>query len=159
MFDPSLQNNQTKSSIQSIKDEIESEIDNVVNLDDDRVYRKYYQVIQATLRTNYFQIDQDTGREKEYISFKFAPRLITDIPKPVPKREIFVYSKWLEGTHLRFDLVARGGLRWSDREEDYRTEVLGLAKAQQVKNAIIIPSGAKGGFITKGVDSVRRLML
>lgn len=123
-------------------------LDAVVNLNQDTVLRRYLDLIQATLRTNFFQKD-DQELDKPYISLKFSPRKISDIPEPRPLYEIFVYSARVEGVHLRGDSVSRGGLRWSDRMEDYRTEVLGLVKAQQVKNAVIVPHGAKGGFVAK----------
>ncbi|MBM7060918.1 NAD-glutamate dehydrogenase [Pseudomonas sp. UL073] len=123
-------------------------LDNVAVLNEDRILRRYLDLIKATLRTNFYQPAAD-GQAKSYFSFKLNPRAIPDIPKPVPKFEIFVYSPRVEGVHLRFGDVARGGLRWSDREEDFRTEVLGLVKAQQVKNAVIVPVGAKGGFIPR----------
>lgn len=124
------------------------ELDKVANLDDDRIIRRYMEMIEATLRTNFYQI-ADNGMLKSYISFKLAPETITDMPLPLPKFEIFVYSPRVEGVHLRWGKVARGGLRWSDRREDFRTEVLGLVKAQQVKNTVIVPVGAKGGFVCK----------
>lgn len=136
-------------SIEEIRKEIDDKIESLQNIDDDRILRKFLEVILATARTNYFQIDENTGESKSYISLKLNPKEITDIPLPAPKHEIFVYSPRFEGVHLRFDTVSRGGLRWSDRREDFRTEVLGLMKAQQVKNAIISPSGAKGGFVPK----------
>ncbi|MER2298195.1 MAG: NAD-glutamate dehydrogenase domain-containing protein, partial [Pseudomonas sp.] len=117
-------------------------------LNEDRILRRYLDLIKATLRTNFYQPDAN-GQSKSYFSFKFNPRLIPELPKPVPKFEIFVYSPRVEGVHLRFGNVARGGLRWSDREEDFRTEVLGLVKAQQVKNSVIVPVGAKGGFLPR----------
>jgi glutamate dehydrogenase len=104
-------------------------------------------VIRATLRTGFYQ--QSDGKPRDYISFKFDPSKIAELPKPRPYREIFVYSPRVEGVHLRFGPVARGGLRWSDRREDFRTEVLGLVKAQMVKNTVIVPVGAKGGFFVK----------
>ncbi|KMT64797.1 NAD-glutamate dehydrogenase [Catenovulum maritimum] len=127
---------------------IEAALDNVANLDDDRIIRRYVDMICATLRTNFYQA-ADNGSPKSYISFKLTPSSIPDIPKPVPHFEIFVYSPRVEGVHLRGGKVARGGLRWSDRREDFRTEVLGLVKAQQVKNTVIVPVGAKGGFVCK----------
>ncbi|MDE1166312.1 MAG: NAD-glutamate dehydrogenase [Pseudomonas sp.] len=125
-----------------------SALDDVQVLNEDRILRRYLDLIKATLRTNFYQPDAN-GNAKSYFSFKFNPRLIPELPKPVPKFEIFVYSPRVEGVHLRFGNVARGGLRWSDREEDYRTEVLGLVKAQQVKNSVIVPVGAKGGFLPR----------
>lgn len=133
---------------QKLEQAILAALDNVAVLNEDRILRRYLDLIKATQRTNFYQPGAD-GQTKAYFSFKLSPRLIPDIPRPVPKFEIFVYSPRVEGVHLRFGNVARGGLRWSDREEDYRTEVLGLVKAQQVKNAVIVPMGAKGGFIPR----------
>ncbi|MDH4874041.1 NAD-glutamate dehydrogenase [Pseudomonas sp. BN515] len=133
---------------QKLEQAILGELDNVAVLNEDRILRRYLDLIKATLRTNFYQPDA-AGQNKSYFSFKLSPRLIPEIPRPVPKFEIFVYSPRVEGVHLRFGDVARGGLRWSDREEDFRTEVLGLVKAQQVKNAVIVPMGAKGGFIPR----------
>src|ERR1700676_1275321 len=110
--------------------------------------RRFLAVIQATLRTNYFQKDPG-GATKPYISFKFNPALVPGLPEPKPMFEIYVYSPRVEGVHLRGGKVARGGLRWSDRPEDFRTEVLGLMKAQMVKNTVIVPVGSKGGFVLK----------
>ena len=121
---------------------------NVASLEQDKLLRRLYEVIEATQRTNFYQTDVH-NQHKEYISFKLIPAKITEMPKPVPMFEIFMYSSRVEGVHLRGARVARGGLRWSDRKEDYRTEVLGLVKAQQVKNAVIVPLGAKGGFLPK----------
>ncbi|WP_430462681.1 NAD-glutamate dehydrogenase [Thalassolituus sp. LLYu03] len=123
-------------------------LDGVEQLNEDRTIRRYIELIKATLRTNCFQLD-DSGQDKSYLSFKLNPSAISDMPLPRPMFEIFVYSPRVEGVHLRGGRVARGGLRWSDRSEDFRTEVLGLVKAQQVKNAVIVPVGAKGGFIAK----------
>ena len=133
---------------QKLEQAILAALDNVAVLNEDRILRRYLDLIKATLRTNFFQADA-SGAAKSYFSFKLSPRLIPEIPRPVPKFEIFVYSPRVEGVHLRFGDVARGGLRWSDREEDFRTEVLGLVKAQQVKNAVIVPMGAKGGFVPR----------
>ena len=134
---------------------IEAALDEVANLDEDRILRSYIGVIRATLRTNYFQRDAG-GSPKPYVSFKFDPRMIPELPEPRPKYEIFVYSPRVEGVHLRSGTVARGGIRWSDRREDFRTEVLGLAKAQQVKNAVIVPVGSKGGFVPQEDAGGRR---
>jgi len=123
-------------------------LSSVSNLDEDRILSRYIDVISATVRTNYFQKD-NAGNTKNYISFKLNPKLIPEVPEPIPMFEIFVYSPRVEGVHLRFGKVARGGLRWSDRREDFRTEILGLVKAQQVKNSVIVPVGAKGGFFCK----------
>ena len=129
---------------------IKEQIDKVSNLDDDRIIRRYLDLILATLRTNFYQADAQ-GNEKSYVSIKMLPDLIPEMPLPKPKFEIFVYSPRIEGVHLRGGKVARGGLRWSDRQEDFRTEVLGLVKAQQVKNTVIVPVGAKGGFVCKNL--------
>ena len=126
--------------------EIASAIDAVTSLDADRILRAYLSLVEATLRTNYYVND---GGHRRYLSVKLAPHAIAELPKPRPRFEIFVYSPRVEGVHLRFGAVARGGLRWSDRPEDFRTEVLGLVKAQAVKNAVIVPVGAKGGFVVK----------
>ena len=115
-------------------------------------------MIAATLRTNYFQKD-DAGQFKSYVSFKIQPSLIPDVPLPLPAFEIFVYSPRVEGVHLRYGKVARGGLRWSDRREDFRTEVLGLVKAQQVKNTVIVPVGSKGGFVCKQLPTEREAFI
>src|SRR5690606_27314531 len=123
-------------------------LDKVSSLDEDRILRSFMGVIDATLRTSYYRRAAD-GRCKETIAFKFDPASVPELPKPRPYREIFVYGPRIEGTHLRFGPVARGGLRWSDRREDFRTEVLGLVKAQMVKNTVIVPVGSKGGFIVK----------
>ena len=138
----------TAKAIEKLEEQINAQLENVANLDDDRIIRRFVNMINATLRTNYYQPAAD-GTDKPYISFKIKPDLIPDIPLPLPMFEIFVYSPRVEGVHLRFGKVARGGLRWSDRREDFRTEVLGLVKAQQVKNTVIVPSGAKGGFVCK----------
>ncbi|WP_394131996.1 NAD-glutamate dehydrogenase [Shewanella maritima] len=129
-------------------EQINLQLDDVSSLDDDRIIRRYLDLINATLRTNFYQT-LSAGENKPYISFKFSPEMIPEMPKPLPKFEIFVYSPRVEGVHLRGGKVARGGLRWSDRREDFRTEVLGLVKAQQVKNTVIVPVGAKGGFVCK----------
>lgn len=120
----------------------------VKSLDDDQILRRFRDVILASLRTNFFQSNPG-GNPDSVLSLKINPRALSNIPEPRPYREIFVYSPRVEGVHLRFGPVARGGLRWSDRPQDFRTEVLGLVKAQQVKNAVIVPVGAKGGFFPK----------
>jgi len=137
-------------------EQIEEALDGVASLDQDRILRTYLALIRATLRTNYFQVDDD-GIDRTSVAFKLDPRSIPDVPLPKPLYEIWVYAPKVEGVHLRFGAVARGGLRWSDRREDFRTEILGLVKAQEVKNAVIVPVGAKGGFYAKqlpdpGVD-------
>jgi glutamate dehydrogenase len=127
---------------------LETAIDAVESLDDDRILRRFAALVEATLRTNWFQSGPDGG-PKSHLSFKLDPARVPGLPKPLPRYEIFVYSPWTEGVHLRGGKVARGGLRWSDRKEDFRTEILGLMKAQMVKNAVIVPVGAKGGFVIK----------
>ncbi|MEZ5558926.1 MAG: NAD-glutamate dehydrogenase [Pseudomonadales bacterium] len=130
------------------RDAVLAELENVALLNEDRVLRRFLELFEATRRVNYFVRDAD-GRERPYLSLKLTPRDVANLPKPVPAFEIFVNSPRMEGVHLRGGPIARGGLRWSDRAEDYRTEVLGLVKAQAVKNAVIVPTGAKGGFIVR----------
>ncbi|EKD70598.1 MAG: hypothetical protein ACD_46C00484G0016 [uncultured bacterium] len=149
-FDPGYQS-RGQSNTKDIIAYIDQSLDAVSSLDEDRIIRRLLEIIQATIRTNYFQKTPE-GNDKSYISFKFNPELISDLPLPRPKFEIFVYSPRVEGVHLRAGKVARGGLRWSDRREDFRTEVLGLMKAQQVKNTVIVPEGAKGGFVVKSTQ-------
>jgi glutamate dehydrogenase len=131
-----------------LEESFKAELENVPNLTEDKILRIFLELIRATVRTNFYQKGTD-GQNKTYVCFKLLPRNIPNVPLPVPMFEIFVYSPRIEGVHLRGGKVARGGLRWSDRNEDYRTEVLGLVKAQQVKNAVIVPVGAKGGFVAK----------
>ncbi|QAU23783.1 NAD-glutamate dehydrogenase [Dyella sp. M7H15-1] len=126
---------------------LKSLLDDVASLDDERIILSFMNTIRATLRTSFYQ--KWEGAHRHYISFKFDSKQVPDAPKPVPYREIFVYARRVEGIHLRFGPVARGGLRWSDRREDFRTEVLGLVKAQMVKNTVIVPVGSKGGFFVK----------
>ncbi|MFG2332331.1 NAD-glutamate dehydrogenase [Streptomyces sp. NPDC048604] len=129
-------------------EELDGALDQVASLDEDRILRAFLTLIKATLRTNFFQKGAD-GTPHSYVSMKFDPQAIPDLPAPRPAFEIWVYSPRVEGVHLRFGKVARGGLRWSDRREDFRTEILGLVKAQMVKNTVIVPVGAKGGFVAK----------
>ncbi|GAB1263203.1 NAD-glutamate dehydrogenase [Aurantivibrio infirmus] len=149
-FDPRIdhKSNKNPERLERLNNKILESLDSVDNLNEDRIVRRYLDLINGTLRTNFFQSD-DGNAAKSYLSMKFSPRQIPDIPEPRPLFEIFVYSPRVEGVHLRASDVARGGLRWSDRLEDYRTEVLGLVKAQHVKNAVIVPGGAKGGFVAK----------
>ncbi|MDX1738845.1 MAG: NAD-glutamate dehydrogenase, partial [Alphaproteobacteria bacterium] len=147
-FDPSLQGSSSEKVESDLLKLINEKLDRVENLDEDRILRRFLNIVQSTLRTSFFQLDKD-GNQKPYVVFKLAAREIEDIPQPAPLREIFVYSPRFEAVHLRFGMVARGGLRWSDRREDFRTEILGLVKAQQVKNAVIVPVGSKGGFVLK----------
>ncbi len=141
---------QDEPKAERLSDEIVSAIDAVPSLDEDRILRSFHSVVCAILRTNYYRHDEEgSGRPPAYLSFKLDPEGISLLPQPRPKFEIFVYSPRMEGVHLRGGKVARGGIRWSDRPEDFRTEVLGLMKAQMVKNALIVPIGAKGGFVLK----------
>ncbi len=148
-FDPARK---SRKEIDDRYAEFSTGLKNVQSLDHDRILRKYRDVVKAMLRTNYFQKNAD-GQLKSCVSFKLNPELIPDLPKPIPFAEIFVYAPEVEGVHLRGSKVSRGGIRWSDRREDFRTEVLGLMKAQQVKNAVIVPLGAKGGFYPKHLAS------
>jgi glutamate dehydrogenase len=138
----------TDAKARALDREIEGQIDAVTSLDEDRILRSFLRVVRAVLRTNYFQTEAD-GQAKQYLSLKLNPDLIPDLPEPRPLFEVFVYSPRVEAVHLRGGKVARGGIRWSDRREDFRTEILGLMKAQTVKNAVIVPVGAKGGFVVK----------
>lgn len=172
-FNPDKKEGREKAQAELVA-RINTALDKVENLDDDRIIRRYMEMICATLRTNYFQpksfitFQENTdainhiasqeafnnGDFKSYLSLKLNPQKIPEMPKPVPAFEIFVYSPDVEGVHLRAGKVARGGLRWSDRQEDFRTEILGLVKAQQVKNTVIVPVGAKGGFVCKKQQSL-----
>ncbi|KZX67612.1 NAD-glutamate dehydrogenase [Vibrio sp. HI00D65] len=145
-FDPKLRG--SAKGQQDLIKKITEQLDHVESLDDDRIIRRYMEMITATLRTNYYQVDENK-QAKPWLALKMRPSEIPDIPAPVPAFEIFVYAPDIEGVHLRGGKVARGGLRWSDRQEDFRTEILGLVKAQQVKNTVIVPVGAKGGFVCK----------
>ena len=149
-FDPSSNRAAANKKGKLVRAKIVSMIDEVENLADDRILRKFIELIEATVRSNYYQRKVD-GSYRDCLSFKFRPAEISEMPLPRPEFEIFVYSARVEGVHLRGGKVARGGLRWSDRSEDYRTEVLGLVKAQQVKNSVIVPVGAKGGFLPKQI--------
>jgi glutamate dehydrogenase len=146
-FDPNRQQT-AEEETERLKGELEESLDAVESLDEDRILRNFLNVTLCTVRTNYYQRTPE-GDPKPYLSFKFDPSEIIVLPLPRPKFEIFVYSPRMEGVHLRGGKVARGGIRWSDRREDFRTEILGLMKAQTVKNAVIVPVGAKGGFIVK----------
>jgi glutamate dehydrogenase len=147
-FDPAIKPAKRTAEVDRLKQELAELLDSVRSLDEDRILRRFANAIQATLRTNYFQTDAN-GAPKSWISLKLDSRSIPEVPQPRPAFEIFVYSPRVEGVHLRMGQVARGGLRWSDRREDFRTEVLGLMKAQNVKNTLIVPVGAKGGFVPK----------
>jgi glutamate dehydrogenase len=149
-FNPDLEGSDRSLGAARVESELAASLDKVESLDDDRILRGFGDVIEAMLRTNFFQLDAH-GKPKQTFAFKFDSQRIEELPRPRPFREIFVYSPVVEGVHLRFGKVARGGLRWSDRAQDFRTEVLGLVKAQQVKNAVIVPVGAKGGFLPKAL--------
>ena len=146
-FDPA-RGDSRENEAEALIAALHAALDAVSNLDEDRILRSFLGLIRATLRTNYYQ-KTEQGANKPYVSFKFDPSKIPELPEPRPMYEIFVYSPRVEGIHLRGGPVARGGLRWSDRREDFRTEVLGLVKAQMVKNAVIVPVGSKGGFYPK----------
>ncbi|UKA64659.1 NAD-glutamate dehydrogenase [Arthrobacter sp. FW306-04-A] len=141
-FDPGLDDSGRLRATAAAREELLAAIDEIPVLDADRLLRAFMDLVEATLRTNYFQ-------GKAHLSFKLNPAAIVNAPFPRPKYEVWVYSPRVEGVHLRFGALARGGLRWSDRSEDFRTEVLGLVKAQNVKNSVIVPTGAKGGFYPK----------
>lgn len=147
-FDPRLSEKKRAEQVKAERERIEAALADVTSLDEDRILRRFVNLIDAGQRTNFFQIGPD-GHPRSTISFKFASGQVDGMPLPRPLYEIFVYSPRVEGVHMRFGKVARGGLRWSDRSQDFRTEVLGLVKAQQVKNAVIVPVGAKGGFVPK----------
>jgi glutamate dehydrogenase len=149
LFDPTPSSSPKSRDAQTAAAAVASDIDALVSMDTDRVLRAFASLIQATLRTNYYVTQEGSARSQNVLSLKLDAQLIEELPLPRPKFEIFVYSPRVEGVHLRFGYVARGGLRWSDRREDFRTEVLGLVKAQAVKNAVIVPVGAKGGFVVK----------
>ena len=143
-----------KQAADAIRGEIEALLKEVPSADDDRIVRLMLTVIDASLRTSFFQKTAEEA-DKPFLAFKLESARLDMLPLPKPLYEIFVYSPEVEGVHLRFGKVARGGIRWSDRAEDFRTEVLGLVKAQQVKNAVIVPVGAKGGFFAKRVPRRR----
>ncbi len=152
-FSTAVNNRSRTNKVKKIRDNIEAKLAGVTDVAEDRVVRQLCDTISATLRTNYFQTTVKNGDIyedcKDYISFKLDSGRVPNLPLPHPHAEIFVYSVDVEGIHLRGGKVARGGLRWSDRREDFRTEVLGLVKAQMVKNAVIVPVGSKGGFVVK----------
>ncbi|MCX6396192.1 MAG: NAD-glutamate dehydrogenase [Propionibacteriales bacterium] len=148
-FDPHASGDRDRVC-RTIVEKVTTALDDVHSLDDDRILRGYLTAIRATLRTNYYQSGAD-GEPHHYLALKFDPQQMPELPEPRPKFEIFVYSPRVEGVHLRFGAVARGGLRWSDRRDDFRSEVLGLVKAQMVKNTVIVPVGAKGGFYPKNL--------
>jgi glutamate dehydrogenase len=147
-FDPSSGDAHPASEpVTALTTKILTAIDQVPSLEDDRILRRFLEAVLATVRTDFFQ--SSNGRPKDRVSFKLDPSKITDVPLPLPMFEIFVCSPRVEGVHLRGGRVARGGIRCSDRHDDFRTEILGLMKAQTVKNTVIVPVGAKGGFVVK----------
>ena len=149
LFEPAGPDSSKRRDARAAVAAVTRDIDALVSLDTDRVLRAFASLIQATLRTNYYVTQNGSARMQGVLSLKLSPQLIDEAPMPRPKFEIFVHSPRVEGVHMRFGHVARGGLRWSDRCEDFRTEILGLVKAQAVKNAVIVPVGAKGGFVVK----------
>ncbi len=153
-FDPQLKRAERRRAEARQRRSLESLLAGVTRIDDDRILRAFFAAIDATLRTNYFQAAAD-GEPKPYLSIKLDPRKVAEVPLPKPMFEIFVHSPRFEGVHLRMGRVARGGLRWSDRREDFRTEILGLMKAQNVKNTVIVPVGAKGGFVPRRLSATR----
>jgi glutamate dehydrogenase len=146
-FDPEEKKSR-KSRCDSLCSDIEGSLDEIKSIEEDKILRKFLNLIQATQRVNYYQ-GRSIEKRKPYLSFKIKSALVDDMPSPKPLYEVFVYSPEMEGVHLRGGKVARGGIRWSDRREDFRTEVLGLMKAQLTKNSLIVPTGSKGGFIVK----------
>jgi glutamate dehydrogenase len=147
LFDPATPGDREAAG-EDVRHQIIAALESVENLDRDRILRAFVLLIRRTLRTNFYQRDE-AGQPKSYLSIKLSSQEIDLLPLPRPLFEIFVYSPRMEGCHLRGGRVARGGLRWSDRKEDFRTEILGLMKAQMVKNAVIVPTGSKGGFVVK----------
>jgi glutamate dehydrogenase len=153
-FDPALADDDRARRVAELDQQVTAAIAEVTNLDADRILRSLLGVVRATLRTNYYRRDAgqegiEGGAPREFLALKLDPGQVPGVPEPVPAVETFVHSNRVEGVHLRFGAIARGGLRWSDRQQDYRTEILGLVKAQAVKNAVIVPVGAKGGFVVK----------
>jgi len=150
-FDPAV--SAQSERVEAVKTRIEQALEAVTSLDEDRILRCFMALVLATLRTNYFQRESADREGKPYLAVKLDSTEVPELPLPKPMFEIFVYAPWVEGVHLRGGRVARGGIRWSDRREDFRTEVLGLMKAQTVKNAVIVPVGAKGGFVCKNLPT------
>ncbi len=156
-FDPARQDQKAAVRIEEAEKAVRDALDRVARLDEDRILRRFLGLVRHTLRTNHFQ-RTSAGNPKPYISLKLDAASLPELPAPRPRYEIFVYSPRFEAVHLRGGKVARGGIRWSDRAEDYRTEILGLVKAQMVKNAVIVPVGAKGGFVLKRPPVERRAL-
>jgi glutamate dehydrogenase len=153
-FDPAFAARPREAECARLKRAINDDLARVTRLDEDRILRSFLATMDATLRTNYFQ-PAANGQPKGYFAIKLDPAQVPDLPEPRPMFEIWVYSPRVEAVHLRKGHVARGGIRWSDRREDFRTEVLGLMKAQNVKNTVIVPVGAKGGFVCKRLPNAR----
>ncbi|MDP3641523.1 MAG: NAD-glutamate dehydrogenase, partial [Alphaproteobacteria bacterium] len=153
-FSPYVQEDQRFYLVESLTTHSEQQLKELKGEDEDKLFRHLYNLVTYTLRTNYFVMDS-SGESKPFISFKIDSKNIIDIPLPAPMVEVFVYSKEFEAIHLRCGKIARGGIRWSDRGEDYRTEVLGLVKAQNTKNAVIVPMGSKGGFYIKKASATQ----
>jgi glutamate dehydrogenase len=153
-FDPAIPAAQRRRAETAQRRALDRLLARVTRIDDDRILRAYLAAIDATLRTNYFRTDA-AGEHRPYLALKLDPRKVAEVPLPKPMFEIFVHSPRVEGVHLRMGWVARGGLRWSDRREDFRTEILGLMKAQNVKNTVIVPVGAKGGFVPRRMPQGR----
>ena len=154
-FDPALPPKQRDSQCARLRRELDTDLAAVARLDEDRILRAFLAAIDATLRTNYFQTRAGDAEPKAYLSLKIDSSRVPGVPEPRPMFEIWMYAPRVEGVHLRKGRVARGGLRWSDRYEDFRTEVLGLMKAQNVKNTVIVPVGAKGGFVCRRLPAAR----
>lgn len=157
LFDPRRPVPERASEVEQVRARINASLESVAQIDQDRILRSIFQLIEATVRTNYYQVDEN-GRGRPTLAFKMEPGRIADAPLPRPRYEIFVSAPRVEGVHLRMGTVARGGIRWSERPEDFRTEVLGLMKAQAVKNAVIVPAGAKGGFVVRNPLADRQAM-
>ncbi len=147
-FDPDVPGSTRRGALARLNQQIRAKLEHVTRSDEDRILRALWNAISATVRTNAYQ-SAASGHSKDYLSFKIASQRLHELPLPKPMFEVFVFSTRMEGVHLRMGLVARGGIRWSDRREDFRTEILGLMKAQQVKNTVIVPVGAKGGFVIR----------
>ena len=145
-FDPARQNDEAAAEVAGLRADLRRQLDAVQRVDEDRILRRFLRLVENSLRTNYYQ-STEAGNAKGYLSIKLDTEAIPGLPSPCPRYEVFVYASRFEAVHLRGGAVARGGIRWSDRREDYRTEILGLVKAQRVKNAVIVPVGAKGGFV------------
>jgi len=153
-FDPAISAAARQSTLTRLDNRIREALEEVTRSDEDRILRAAWNALSATVRTNAYQTGRD-GQLKEYLSFKIESQQLRELPLPKPLFEIFVFSPRMEGVHLRMGYVARGGIRWSDRREDFRAEVLGLMKAQHVKNTVIVPVGAKGGFVVKRMPAER----